>query len=194
MELLLFGAGAGLSALGTLEEGKQAAKEGKYAQAQKYEEAKATRKAGQYESREKLKEGQRTEASQIADIGAKGSTLTGTKLLTITDIAAEYAADAKLIIFNAQTEAQRLESEGDYARYLGRSARRASRLRAATNLLGSGAKYYLATGGFGNTQKAGTSVTTKVPGSRSTYTTKYRGTGGSSTDFRRFAASAGRNF
>jgi len=134
MELFV-GAGIGLSVYGTLQGGKAAAEEGKIIQAGKYAEAKEQERAGEYESRQKRREKARTIGAMIAQTGAKGTTLTGTNLTSIANTAAEIEADAWMLWRNRKVAAAQLKYEGDIARYQGRVARRASRIRAAMNII-----------------------------------------------------------
>jgi len=131
----LLGTGMGLSLYGTLEEGKEAAREGKFAQIQYGMQAKAAEEAGQYESREKRKEGQRKKGAMVAEMSAKGGNITGSNLIGLADTAKEYEADARMIMRNYKGEANRLRNIGAVYAYQGRVARRASRIRALTNLM-----------------------------------------------------------
>ena len=143
-QLVLVGAGIGLSAYSALEEGKAAAEEGKAIQAGKYAEAKEEEKAGEYEAREKRKEKARTIASIIADISARGGTISGTNLTSIASTASEYEADAWMLWRNRKVQASQLRYEGDIARYQGRMARRTSRIRAVAGLGAGVGKMYMA--------------------------------------------------
>jgi len=138
--LTLFATGAGLSAYSTLEAGKQTAELGKIAQQQYEQDAKAAVEAGRYESLQKRKEGTRAKAKQIAQAFAQGGTLTGSKLEIIAETAEEFEADARVIMHNYQIEATRLRNIGAIERYKGQTARRASRIRAFSNLLSVGGK------------------------------------------------------
>lgn len=143
--------------------GKEAAKYGAYqqklyeneakvTQRQAEEEAKATLYAGQYESREKRKEKARTTASRIAQVFAQGGTITGSKLINIADEATEYEADAGMIMHNYQLKATQTRYEGllrsiqlrnrgkmalyegQVAKYQGAVEKRASRIRAFSDI------------------------------------------------------------
>jgi len=146
MQLFAIGAGIGLSAYGTLKEGKEAAKAGEFAQKQYEAEAAAVTLAGQIESREKRKEAVRARSAAIAQMYAQGGQITGSKLISLTDSAIEYEADARMITRNYGVEAARLRTAGAWAAYQGRVARRASRIRALANALGQGSKAYAGAG------------------------------------------------
>ena len=135
-------AGMGLSAYGTLEAGKEAARAGKTAQQQYEQEAKATRYAGQYASRLKRIEARRAKAKRIAQIGAGGGLLTGTKLLSLADEAVAYESDARVVMHNYQLRATGLRNQGILARYQGRMARWSSRIRAFANMGKSAGSLY----------------------------------------------------
>jgi len=138
------GAGIGLSAYSTLEEGKEQAELGKIAQRQYIAEAKATEQAGQYESREKRKEAARAKASQIAQMAAQGGEITGGNITILADTAKNYEADARVIMRNYQLSATQLRNQGMLAAYQGRLARRSSRIRAfADTATGIGTMYLL---------------------------------------------------
>lgn len=177
--------GTTLSTISTLEAGKEAAKAGreayKYgvvqkemyeedariAQKQAEEKAKAITYKGQYESREKRREKRRAIASRIAQISAQGGSITGGKLVILADEAAEYEADASMIMHNAQLDAaqtryagllratqlrnrgQMALYQGDVAKYQGAVARRTSRMRAFSNVAMTAGTMALF-GGFGN--------------------------------------------
>jgi len=168
--LAAVGVGTGVSAYSTLKAGKEAAKAGeraaavgalqkkqyeqeaKVARLQAEEGAKATLYAGQYESREKRREKRRAKASRIAQAFAQGGTLIGSKLISIADEAAEYEADASMLMHNAQFKAANLRYagllrsiqlrnmgkmafyRGRVAKYQGEVARRASRMRAFADI------------------------------------------------------------
>lgn len=129
-QLAILAAGMGLQAYSTLEEGKQAAELGKISQAQYDAEARATKDAGNYASREQRKEGQRLMATQMAQAGAQGGSLSGSNLTIMANSAKEMEMDAMVISRNYTLEANKLTQQGAMARYQGQLARRNSRIRA----------------------------------------------------------------
>lgn len=137
---LIGAAGVGLQAVSTLEEGKAAADAGKFQQKQFEQEARATEFTGQYESRQIRKAARRARAKRIAEAGARGTTTTGTNLLALVDEAANFEADAQVTSFNRKRQAAGLRQKGDIARFRGRQIRRASRIRAATQIFSGGLK------------------------------------------------------
>lgn len=149
-------AGTGLSIMGTLEEGKQAAKMGKLQQRALNEQAAQTEYAGQYEARQKRIEAWRTQQTQIAAMNANGGIISGSNLLILTDTAREYETDASVIARNAKIKANALRFEGAMAKWTGSMARRASRIRAmATGLQSAGMIYLMGSMGGGGGGPAG---------------------------------------
>jgi len=136
--LLVVGIGAAMQAKATLDEGKAGVKYAKIQQQQYVQEAAANRNVGNYESREKRKEGYRLKASQIAQIGAQGGSLSGTNLAMITDSAREVESDAFLLQRNYDLKSDTLINKGKFGVYSARVARRASRIKAFTNAVESG--------------------------------------------------------
>lgn len=170
------GAGIGLSAYGTLEKGKEAAKAGKIQQQQLEAEAKAAEQVGQYESRLKRKEAERTQASQIAQMMANGGLLTGSNLEILAETARNYEDDALVISRNYQMQAINLRNKGALARYEGQLARRASRIRAVSDILSGAALMGLASG-IGKSP-SGPSYSSTTAKAASTGGGAYGGTGG----------------
>ncbi len=147
MELMIAGAGAGLSAYAALQEGKDAAEQAKIEQKQLNQQADSTREAGSYAAREKRKEANRITAMQIAQIGAQGGQLTGSKLNILTKTAKEMEMDARVIQLNADNQATQLRNQGAYIRYQGQQARKASRIRALAGGISTFAGLYALQGG-----------------------------------------------
>ena len=139
----------GLSAYGSLEEGKTANKMAKIQSSNLENESKATRMAGQSEMLEKQKEGARLQATQIAQMNAQGGTMTGSNLLTLATTAKEIEADAMMIERNYRMNANTLNSNAALTRWQGKNALRASRIRATADGLQSAAMLFAAAGGGG---------------------------------------------
>jgi len=139
---VLAGVGAGLSTLSTLDEGKDAARQSKIQQQQYEAEAQAQVIAGQEEARAKREEGKRLRASQLAAISASGGGLVGSNLVVMAETARNVEMDALTIERNSQLRALSLQNQGRIAQYQGQMARKNSRIRAFSNVLGSSAKAY----------------------------------------------------
>ncbi len=169
MELAL--AGAGLSALATLEEGKQAAKLGKIQRNQLFAEAEAVKQTGRTESREKRKEARRFQGRQLAAIGAQGGTVSGSNLAILAKTAGEFEADASIIQRNFALQATQLQNRGILAKFRGDLARRNARMRALAGFgknVGTG--FLLANqfgGGGGGGASTGTPASTNIGTSQS---------------------------
>ena len=135
--LLMYGAGTALTMWSQYEQGQSAADAGHMRRAQLEAEAKAVSLSGRREEIEKRKEGHRLMASQIAQIGAQGGNLTGSKVEIMAADAEMVNADANTINFNYMTEATRLRNEGKIANWQGDTARWAARIRTATTGIAS---------------------------------------------------------
>lgn len=74
--------------------------------------------------------GRRLTAANIAQVGATGGVVAGSKLLAIADTQAEVELDARQIMLNARIEQAGLLTKGDIARYVGRRYATAANIRA----------------------------------------------------------------
>lgn len=124
-------AGGVLSSHAAYQEGADAARAGELAYRQAKEESKATIQSGEYESREKRKEAERFKASQIATITAQGGKLIGSYLEVLAGTAANFEADARMIMRNYMKVAAGLRMQGAMAKYEGQMLRRGARVRSA---------------------------------------------------------------
>jgi len=126
--------GTALEASSQLREGKEAAKEGKYAQMAAERRAKITERATLDEQQRLRESGKRLKAKQIVDIAAGGGRLTGTSLKAIVQSAANVEHDIAKVGQSGMYEAEDIRYQGKVARYKGRMARYGSRIRAATTI------------------------------------------------------------
>jgi hypothetical protein len=132
--LAIVGTGMALQLKSTLDEGKETAKLAKEQQQQINRQAKSVQEVGQQESREKRKQAKRAQASQIAQMAANGGAITGSNLSLLANTSREFEADALVISRNFGVRAMELRNKGSLVRFQGRLARRAARVRGATNL------------------------------------------------------------
>lgn len=137
---MIIGGGA-LSAFSTLEEGEEAAEQGKIMQQQYAAEAAATRMASGEKARMKRKEGREIEAEQVTALGGK---ISGSNLLVLMDTARKVEMDASTIERNASVKAGYLEQKGRIARYKGKMAKRSAGIRALAGAVSTiGQAYFL---------------------------------------------------
>lgn len=132
--MAMMGIGQGLEFSSILQEGKEAAKAGKYQQLMYERQAKAVEAEGLQEQKLLREHGRRVKSRQIVNIAAGGGLLSGTSLKAIVNSAANIESDAAVIAQNTQFEAETLRYHGRVARYHGQMSRYGSRLRAALSL------------------------------------------------------------
>ena len=150
MAPLLIGAGAGVLALGQIQEGRAAAAEGKSAQnIQNYNaavsesEAKAIEQKGAFEGVRQAKEAARIQSSLRARLGISGArTDVGAPVLLAEEQAAELELEGFLIGAEARAQAGRARSQATLSRLQGKlfkergkQIKRASVLKAGGTLL-----------------------------------------------------------
>lgn len=128
------GTGTGLSAYGTLKEGKETVSSSKLERSILYKEAESVRQAGAYEAGLKATEANQVQGTNIANIAAGGGTITGSKLLGLVNNYVNFEADKRMIMRNAELQAASLKMKGQLGVYQARKLRQAARIRATADI------------------------------------------------------------
>ncbi len=126
-------AGTAMSAIGAIQEGRQAAATGKYQAEQAAADADAQRAYAQIEAGKIRKERDRTVSAARASLAASGVGLdAGTAEMINQDIYARGEEDALTTVMNGNTQARKLNAQGQAYRLSGDNARTSSALRAGS--------------------------------------------------------------
>lgn len=130
-------ASSGMSALGSIQEGKQAKKWAKYQKKQAQADAINTIHAGQVEAKQIRNNADRGRKTAVADIASSGVVVgqdTAQDVEKRFNEVGEY--DAQMTMFNANDAANRILAEGQAAYIQGKQAERAGYMKAFGSLLG----------------------------------------------------------
>lgn len=128
-------AGAGLSAAGAVQQGRQAEALGAANARAQEQQAAATRGAAAFEE-ERLRERQRAlKSEQRAVLGAAGTTLEGSPLLAMAEDAAAMELDALALRHSGSLEEARARGQAALDRWDGNTARRNSYWKGSARLL-----------------------------------------------------------
>ena len=126
-----------LAAKGALDAGKSADRRGNQQAALFEREARERREKGKLDAGDFRRRVSLAKADRRAELGASGAAFKGTVSEVDRDIAAEEEIQIARILSGASKSAATKEQEAGFARAVGRDAKSASKVRAAT-LIGSG--------------------------------------------------------
>jgi len=128
-------AGAGLSAVSTLQAGQQAKKWGEYNAAVSRQDAIAIQDATEYEVGKMEKEGERLKGTQRVSYAKGGVSMEGTPSAVIADTARDINLDIAAIRHKGRTAANKLEAQAGIDEIKAGQAERASYWGAASTIL-----------------------------------------------------------
>ncbi len=128
-------AGAGITALGQFQQGRQAERVAEYNAAVQANQAKLEEFSAQHEADLLRERGRKLLAAQTARFAASGVGLAGTPLLVQEETARSIDQDVSLIRFGGRQRASFRRSQASLSLFEGRSARRAGTIAAGTSLL-----------------------------------------------------------
>ena len=130
-------AGGLIAAKGALDAGKSADRRGNQQAALFEREARERREKGKLDAGDFRRRTSLAKADRRAELGASGAAFSGSVSEVDRDIAAEEEIQIARILSGASKSAATKEQEAGFARAVGRDAKSASKVRAAT-LIGSG--------------------------------------------------------
>lgn len=135
-------AGSAISAVGAVQQGKQAKKMGEFQQAQAMEDAKAEREASADRAEKIRKIGQLQKSSARSALAKSGVVAdAGTALTIQSDIIERTESDAVSEILTGENKGRRFEQEGQMARLTGNNAYQSGILGAGKSVLSGGYQY-----------------------------------------------------
>lgn len=135
----------GLSVIGNLVQGNQAAAMAKAQKAAYDQQAEATRQAANYEAIREFEKGQKIQSAAITQIGSSGVLTTGSPTEALVENAKQNQLDIEAIRFNALMKSNQLQTQGDIALFGGQQKQQAGYLGAATSVASGLANYYAPT-------------------------------------------------
>lgn len=133
-------AGAAVSAAGAVSQGRAANQAAKFRAAQLQQQADRDRQLAAQQANDQRDAAARQQASLRARVAGSGTTLEGTPLAILSDIAGESEFQSLRIAASGETAANRALGEAALTRFEGRNARRAGFIRAGSSLLTSASK------------------------------------------------------
>ena len=137
-----------LGAIGAIQEGKAADKAGKFQQKVLDQQAASERDVAGASAEDFRRSGSRKRASSIARLSGGGVAPEGSPLLVDEAFVKEIALGSGRLLHGGAVRGARLEEQGELARFQGRNAKAASRIKAGSSLL-SGLSGAIGSTGFG---------------------------------------------
>lgn len=132
--ILSIGSGI-LGAIGAIQEGNAADKAGKFQQKVLDQQAASERDKAGAEAEDFRRGGSRARASSLARLAASGAAPEGSPLLVDAAFVKDIALGSSRVLQGGDVRGTRLEQQGVLARFEGRNAKSASRIRAGQSLL-----------------------------------------------------------
>lgn len=133
--LAMTAASTALSAAGSIMQGRQADKAGRYQQMEYARQAEADQTASGFEATREFEKNRRLQAAGIVQTAGSGLALTGSPIEALSANAVENQLDIDAIRFGSQMRQNTLNMQGHLARYKGQTAKQAGYLGAATTVL-----------------------------------------------------------
>ena len=128
-------AGGFLGAVGALQAGKAADRAGKFQQAVLDQQAASERDVSRAVAEDFRRRGSRARASSIARLSASGAAVEGSPLLVDEAFVKDIALGSARILQGGEVRGTRLAQQGVLARFEGKAAKAASKIRAGQSLL-----------------------------------------------------------
>lgn len=139
---VLMAAGSAVSAIGAIQQGRQAQAMGNYQAAQAQADASATRGQAEVEAAKIRKAGERQRSAAVASMAAAGvSSNVGTADLINKEITANAEEDAINTIFDGGIRAKQISASGQAAKINGSNSAKAGFLNAGTSALRGGSSF-----------------------------------------------------
>ena len=137
VKIAIMAASAAVSAAGAISQGRAANQAAKFRANQLQQQADRDRQLAAQQAGDLRDTEARRQASLRAQVGGGGTTLEGTPLAVLSDLAGESEFQARRVIASGGTAANRAEGEAVLSRFEGRNAQRAGVIKAGSSLLTS---------------------------------------------------------
>lgn len=143
IKIAMMVASAAISAAGAISQGRAANQAAKFRARQLEQQGERDRQLAALQANDLRDAESRTQASLRARVGGGGTTLEGTPLAILSDLAGETELQARRVAVGGETAANRAQGEAALRRFEGKNAQRAGVIKAGSSLLTS------ASSGFG---------------------------------------------
>lgn len=135
MSAILSIAGGFLGAFGAIQEGKAADRAGKFQQKVLDQQAASERDVSRADAEDFRRRGSRARASSISRLSASGAAVEGSPLLVDEAFVKDIALGSARILQGGEVRGTRLNQQGVLARFEGKNAKFASKIKAGQSLL-----------------------------------------------------------
>lgn len=130
-------AGAAVSAAGAVSQGRAANQAAKFQATQLEQQADRDRQLAALQANDLRDAESRRQATLRARVSGSGTTLEGTPLAILSDLAGESELQARRVAAGGETAANRAQGQAALSRFEGKNAQRAGVIKAGSSLLTS---------------------------------------------------------